>query len=131
MPSQPTTTKYEAVLSCYDAFNYNTVIPPLLFICSADLPALHHLTTMHDDWFLLTDIPMMQLRKRHILPTYLEALGNIVTTVRDSVIVFSAIWGDEVAQFMYSCLQPVEGRLGFEMTVHRVYVVLGFWSFLR
>jgi hypothetical protein len=66
----------------------------------------------------------------HSLPTYYEALGEVETTMGESVTVFSAIQGDAGAQHVCSHLHPVEGRLGFEITLHGVYVVLGFLSFL-
>jgi hypothetical protein len=43
---------------------------------------------------------------------------------------FSATWGDAAAQCMCSHLQLAEGSFGFEITVHGVYVVLGFCLFL-
>jgi hypothetical protein len=125
------TTKHKLVSTHRDAFRYNTVINLLLFVRSAAPVTVHPITTTCGNWYPLTDTPKTRPPIMDLLPTQPEALGAVVTTVGDSATMFAAIQADAVARFMCSHLQLVEGRIGFEITLHGVYIVLGFLSFLR
>jgi hypothetical protein len=112
-------------------FCYDTVIIPLLFGCSATLAAVYPLTTTCNNWYSLTDTPMIRLPLICVLPTSPEALGEVATMIGDSATIFYKIQGDAAAQSACLYLQLAEDRFGFEIMVYRVYVDLWFLSFLR
>jgi hypothetical protein len=124
-------TEYKTVLTHHYVFCCNTVITPLLFLCSTTPATVHPLTTIHSDWYVPINTPTIQVPTMLLLPCHPEALREVATSIGDSMTAFEAIWGDAVAQCICSCLQLVEGSFGFEITVYGVYVVLGFLSFLR
>jgi hypothetical protein len=116
-PTRPMTTMCKPVSTCCDTFCYDTVVTALLFIRSAAPAAVRPLTTMHDDWYPLTDTPKTRPPELHVLPTDPEALGEVATPVGESVTMLATTRGDVAARFTCSCLQLAEGRIGFEITV--------------
>jgi hypothetical protein len=65
-----------------------------------------------------------------LLPTRSKDLGEVAATMGESMTAFSVMWGDVVVHHACSHLQPADSSFGFEITVHRVYVVFGFCLFL-
>jgi hypothetical protein len=71
---------------------------PIVFVRVAAPAAVHHLTTMHGEWYHLRNTLTFSLLTTCVLPTKPKALGEVAATMRESRTVFSVTRGNAMAQ---------------------------------